>query len=217
MALNRYPLWKNLLVLIVVVVAFIYASPILFGEDPAIQISGSNATVTVNDSTITTVTNALKLANISYTQLQQENHSLLLRFVSTDVQFKAREVIQQALGDEYLVALNLAHKTPAWLKSIGAMPMKLGLDLRGGVHLLLQVDVDSVLKQRVEGDLNNISQILRTERVRYAGITRQGANGVSVEFRTPDALKDAMSLLNQHFHNMRGRCKNWYWKWNSNS
>lgn len=199
MVLNRYPLWKNLLVLLVVIVAFIYASPILFGEDPAIQISGSNATVTVNESTVDAVTAALKAADISYTQLQQENRSLLLRFPSTDVQFKAKEIIQQTLGDDYLVALNLAHKTPAWLKSIGAMPMKLGLDLRGGVHLLLQVDVDSVLKQRVEGDLNSISQIMRTERVRYAAITRQGANGVMIEFRSADALQDAMSLLSQHF------------------
>lgn len=199
MVLNRYPIWKNLLVILVVVVAFIYASPILFGEDPAIQISGANATVVVDSSTIDKINAALKTANISYIQLQQENHSLLLRFASTDIQFKAKDVIQQALGSDYLVALNLAHKTPNWLKTIGAVPMKLGLDLRGGVHLLLQVDVDSVLKQRVEGDLGSISQVLRNEHVRYSNISRQGTDSINVEFRALDALKDGRSVLSQHF------------------
>ena len=196
---NRYPLWKNLLVLIVIVVAFIYASPILFGEDPAIQISGANATVTVNQVTADSIKKGLASAGIAYTEMQLENRSLLLRFISTDEQFKAKEVIQETLGNDYLVALNLAHKTPAWLKSIGAMPMKLGLDLRGGVHLLLQVDVDSVLKQRIEGDLNSISQVMRNERVRYTGISRHGENGVELVFRSDDALKEAVSLLNRRF------------------
>jgi preprotein translocase subunit SecD len=199
MVLNRYPIWKNLLVLLIVVVAFIYASPILFGEDPAIQISGANATIAVDSNTIDKVTAALKKADISYIKLQQQDRSLLLRFTSTDVQFKAKEIIQQALGGDYLVALNLAHKTPHWLKTIGAMPMKLGLDLRGGVHLLLQVDVDAVLKQRVEGDLGSISQVLRNERIRYSNIVRQGTDGISVDFRTIDTLKDAKRMLTQHF------------------
>ena len=99
---------------------------------------------------------------------------MLFRFTSTDIQLKAKEVIQQALGEKYLVALNLSPATPPWLKVIGAVPMKLGLDLRGGVHFLYQVDVDSVMKQRVEGDLRGIGQALRDEHIRYSGINRQG-------------------------------------------
>ena len=199
MVLNRYPRWKNLLVVIVVLIAFLYASPILFGEDPAVQISGANATIAVDDNTANTVKQALQSAGIHYKQLQQDPRNLLLRFTSTDEQFNAREVIQETLGNNYLVALNLASTTPHWLRAIGAMPMKLGLDLRGGVHFLLQVDVDSVLKQRIEGDLNTISQTLRTERIRYSDITRQNGNSVILQFRAIDALDEAYSVLSQHF------------------
>jgi len=199
MVFNRYPVWKNVLVLVVMVVAFFYAAPNLFGDDPAVQISGANAAIPVSEATESTVRQALQTAQINPKKIEWQNHSLLLRFTSTDSQLKAREAIQEALGSDYLVALNLAPQTPAWLKAIGAMPMKYGLDLRGGIHLLMQVDADSVLKQQVEGDLNNISQLLRTERVRYAGITRQNENNIVVEFRTADALSDAYSLLSQHF------------------
>lgn len=199
MVLNRYPLWKNLLILGVILIAFVYAVPILFGEYPAVQILGGSPTVTVDENTVNKTKQALQSAQLHYEQLQRENHGLLLKFASTDVQFKAKEVIQQALGSDYLVALNLAPATPTWLKAIGAMPMKLGLDLRGGVHFLLQVDVDSVLKQRVEGDLNNIAQELRTQRIRYSGITREGTNGITLTFRTADALADAYNLLSQRF------------------
>lgn len=200
MVFNRYPLWKNLLVLIVMIVAFIYAAPNLFGYDPAIQISGANAAIPVTESTVTTAEQALQTAQIHIKKAEWQNHSVLLRFTSTDDQLKGREAIQQALGNDYLVALNLASRTPAWLKAIGAMPMKYGLDLRGGIHLLMQVDADSVLKQQVEGDLNNISQQLRTERIRYSGISRQNDNTIVVEFRSADALNDGYSTLTQHFN-----------------
>jgi preprotein translocase subunit SecD len=199
MVLNRFPLWKNLLVIIVVIVAFFYAAPNLFPEDPAVQISGASTTVSVDANTIEKVKQTLQTAQIPYQQLEQQNHGILLRFSSTDTQFKAKEAIQQVLGDNYSVALNLAPSTPNWLRAIGAMPMKLGLDLRGGVHLLLQVDVDTVIKQRVEGDLNNISQELRTQHIRYGDISRQTANGIVIQFRTPDQLDSAFSFLPQRF------------------
>lgn len=199
MVLNRYPLWKNLLVIFVVLISFFYAAPILYGDDPAVQISGANAAIALNDSTTETVKQVLQKEQINAKQMQLENHSILVRFASTDDQLKAKEAIQLALGDDYLVALNLAPSTPAWLKAINAMPMKLGLDLRGGVHLLLQVDVDSVLKQRIEGDLGSVSQALRSERIRYSDIARQGADGVAIQFRTQDALDTAYSYLSTHF------------------
>jgi preprotein translocase subunit SecD len=125
---------------------------------------------------------------------------LLYRFATTDIQLKAKEVIQEALGDNYLVAINLAPATPDWLKSLGAMPMKLGLDLRGGVHFLLQVDVDSVMKQRVEGELHNIGLSLRDERIRYSGITRKSENVVVLQFRNKEALDVAYSFVNSRYN-----------------
>lgn len=199
MVQNRYPMWKNILVLIVVVVAFFYAAPILYGDDPAIQISGSNAAITVTDETASKIKTVLQQNHIPVKGIQQESRILLIRFDSTDVQLRARDVIQSALGNDYLVALNIAPKTPAWLSSIGAMPMKLGLDLRGGVHLLLQVDVDSVLKQRIEGDLNTISQTLRNQHIRYSAITRRGNNAITLEFRSEEALGEAHQLLSSRF------------------
>lgn len=199
MVLNRYPWWKNILVVLVAVIAFIYAAPNLYGEDPAVQVSGSSAAIVTDDNTVNAIKKALQSAQIDYKSLQLENRSLLLRFSSTDVQLKAKEIIQQTLGENYLVALNLASTTPAWLKALGAMPMKLGLDLRGGVHFLLQVDVDSVLKQRVEGDLHGISQALREEHVRYSGLSRDSINSITIRFRAMDALDNADHIVSQRF------------------
>ena len=199
MGFNRYPLWKNILILSVIIIAFFYAAPNLYGNDPAVQISGANAGVLINEKIETTIEQALQTAQLKFKKMDLQNRSLLIRFESPDSQLRAREVIQAALGNDYLVALNLAHQTPAWLKAIGAMPMKYGLDLRGGIHLLMQVDADSVLKQQVEGDLNTISQLLRTERIRYSAITQENANTIHIDFRTIDTLNAAYNLLPQHF------------------
>ncbi len=197
--INRFPMWKNLLVLGIIIIAFLYAIPNIYGDDPGIQIMGSNATIPVDANTETTLKNTLNNAGIQYKSIELNDHQLLIRFLSTDVQLKARDEIQATLGRNYLVALNLAPRTPEWLKSVGAMPMKLGLDLRGGIHLLIEVDVDSVLKQRVEGDLNNISQKLRTERIRYAGLSRTGNDSVTLQFRDSESLDNAYSVLSDQF------------------
>ncbi|MCC2666392.1 MAG: secD [Gammaproteobacteria bacterium] len=199
MVLNRYPLWKNFLVLGVIIIAFFYAAPNLYGDDPAVQISGANAAIPLDAKVQTTVEQALQSAQLKFKKTELQNHRLLVRFSSTDIQLRARDVIQAALGNDYLVALNLAPKTPAWLKAIGAMPMKYGLDLRGGIHLLMQVETDSVLKQQMEGVSSTISQLLRTERIRYAAITQQNGNTIAINFRTIETLSDAESLLRQHF------------------
>ncbi len=198
-AINRFPLWKYLLIFVVVFAAFIYAAPNLYGEYPAVQIVGSNATV-VDDNTIKKAIDTLKNANIAYQDVQQQHQAALFRFKSTDVQLKAKEVLQNALGENYLVALNLAPATPAWLKYFGAVPMKLGLDLRGGIHFLLQVDVDTVLQQRLENDLRGIGQALRNERIRYVGMNRKSDNQVTIQFRTKEALNDAYSHVMRHYN-----------------
>lgn len=199
MVLNRFPKWKNLLVILVMVIGCIYAAPIFFGDDPAVQISGSNAAVVIDKTVEDKVKNSLTDASIPFKQIEQQNRSLIVRFPSEDIQLKGKERIQATLGNDYLVALNLAPKIPNWLKAIGAMPMKLGLDLRGGVHLLIQVDVDSVLKMRIEGDLNTITQVLRTERIRYTNVNREGMTGIAIQFRSIDALDSAYSALVSRF------------------
>ena len=199
MLINRYPVWKYVLILLVIAVAFIYAAPNLYHEYPAVQIIGENS-APIDQQTIVQLKNILQNASTSYYDVIHQDRSLLIRFPSTDTQFKAKEMIQQALGDHYLVALNLSPGTPSWLRSIGAMPMKLGLDLRGGVHFLLQVEVNTVIQQRVEGDLRGIGQSLRDERIRYSAINRQSDNKISVAFRTEEALDAAYSLVSRRFN-----------------
>ena len=197
-SINRYPLWKYILILLVIAAAFVFAAPNLYGEYPSVQIMGANSTV-VDNTTLAVANKALKDAGIVYQDAMFQSQTLLFRFASTDVQLKAKEVIQEALGENYLVALNLSPATPAWLKAIGAVPMKLGLDLRGGVHFLLQVDVDSVMQQRVEGDLHGIGQALRDEHIRYSGVNRFANNQVMIQFRSQDALDAAYSFVSRRY------------------
>ena len=196
--INRYPLWKYILIIVVIAAGFIYAAPNLYSEYPAVQIMGNETTV-VDAQTRDVIDSALKSADITSVSSQFQNETLLYRFASTDIQLKAKDVIQQALGENYLVALNLARDIPQWLKSFGAVPMKLGLDLRGGVHFLMQVDIDSVIQQRIDGDLRGIGQALRDERIRYSGISRKAANQIVVQFRSVDALDSAEDFVRRRY------------------
>jgi preprotein translocase subunit SecD len=197
--INRNPLWKYFLIVIVIATAFLYAAPNLYGEYPAVQIMGSSESTVVDDNALQTAENALHTAGIKYQDVSFHDQRFLFRFTSTDVQLKAKDVLQQALGDNYLVALNLSSATPEWLKSIGALPMRLGLDLRGGVHFLLQVDVNSVMQQRIEGDLRGIGQALREEHIRYAGISRKTDNQIVLQFRAKDMLENAEDFVRRHY------------------
>lgn len=198
-SINHYPWWKYLLIVLVIIAAFFYAAPNLYREYPAVQIM--NAASTPIDVQVADIAKAaLQKANVHYDEILFQDQKLLFRFNSTDEQFKAKEVLQEALGQNYLVALNLFAATPAWLRDLGATPMKLGLDLRGGVHFLMQVDVDSVMQQRVEGDLRNMGQAMRDERIRYSGITRKADNQVYIQFRNADAMDDAYSLLRRKYN-----------------
>jgi len=192
--MNRYPLWKYILIMLVTIAAFIYAAPNLYGEYPAVQIMGSTNSL-VDNQTLQLATEALKNAGIQYQDTLFQEQTLLFRFTSTDDQLKAKELLQDTLGGNYLVAINLSSATPDWLKAIGAAPMKLGLDLRGGVHFLLQVDVDTAIKQRVDGDMRGIGQALREERIRYAGINRKGDNEINLQFRSSQALNAAYQFV----------------------
>ena len=197
--INRNPLWKYFLVVIVIVTAFIYAAPNLYGEYPAVQIMGTEQVV-VDDNALLMAKNALQAAGITYQDVLFDNQRFLFRFSSTDVQLHAKDVLQQALGDNYSVALNLSSATPNWLLKIGAMPMRLGLDLRGGVHLLYQVDVNSVLQQRIEGDLRGIGQALRDEHIRYGNISRKTDNQIVLQFRDESSLNAADEFVSRHYN-----------------
>lgn len=196
--INKYPLWKNLVLIGLVVIALLYALPNVFGEDPAVQVSPSGSAV-LNAQTRSTVTQTLQTQNIPYKSITQQGNGLLVRFFDTPTQLKAKDYIKASLSNDYTVALNLAPSTPAWLQALGAQPMKLGLDLRGGVHFLLEVDVSSLTTGRLKEDARTMGQALRDENIRYSAITPQGQNGILVQFRDSNAQSAAFIELPKRF------------------
>ncbi|MDQ2694294.1 MAG: protein translocase subunit SecD [Pseudomonadota bacterium] len=187
--MNRYPLWKYLLIGLVTVVGMLYALPNLFGEDPAVQISPSRGAV-VDQALHGRVASALDNARLAYRRLELTPGRLLVRFADTETQLKAADVLQQALGGDFVVALNLAPSTPGWLQALNMRPMYLGLDLRGGVHFLMEVDMNAVVRQAEESYVNDVRTLLRDQRVRYATVGRSPGGGVRVTF-TDAAQRDA--------------------------
>jgi len=163
--MNRYPLWKNLLIVVALLLATVYALPNLYGEDPAVQISPRS--VQLSDADLQRVDAALKAGNLTPKRIERQGEQLLVRFDSTESQLKAADLVRKELGRGYVVALNLAPNTPAWLSALGAKPMYLGLDLRGGVHFLMEVDMDAALKQLRERTVEDMRGFLRGEKLRY--------------------------------------------------
>lgn len=194
---NRYPLWKYLLLAAMILCAAIYAAPNLFGDDYAVQVSTKNA-VGVAANLPEQVKTTLEKQSISSLSSEAIEDGVLVRFPSPDTQLKARDALKSALGDDYVVALNLAPKTPHWLRAINAHPMKLGLDLRGGVHFLLDVDVSAVVVAREEGDLNNMTSDLREKQIRYTDIAHPKGK-ITIQFRDKENLDKAMALLPTRF------------------
>ncbi len=197
--LNRYPLWKNLLLIALILFGLIYAAPNIFGYDTAVQISPKNSAA-MDAGLPDQIKQLLATQNISYISMQKEKEqdNLTIRFSSADAQLKGRDLIRETLGDNYIVALNLAPRTPGWLAALGAHPMKLGLDLRGGVNFVLDVDTADVIKTRQEADANSMAAELRENNIRYAGISRQVGKPV-ILFRDSETRDKALSLLSGHF------------------
>jgi len=190
---NKYPLWKNALLVILAIIAIIYTIPNLYSEDPVVQISTDTA---MDPHAILKQTKALlEEANLSYRSAHIQGDGVEVRFSSTDTQLHARDVINHGLGNNYTVALNLAPSTPKWLSSIYAEPMKQGLDLRGGVHFLLEVDIDSVIHRRYEGLLKSIGQDLRETGIRYAGIRYFPRQGIEIRLRSAELAEKALHEL----------------------
>ncbi|RMD80766.1 MAG: protein translocase subunit SecD, partial [Gammaproteobacteria bacterium] len=180
--MNRYPLWKNLLILAVIVVGVLYALPNLYGEDPALQISSSRG-APVDRSLADRVKLELGQAKIPYRAVEQGPKGLLVRFPDAESQLRAQDLLRESLGERYVVALNLAPRTPAWLQAIGAKPMYLGLDLRGGVHFLMEVDMDAVMEQTRQRYVDDLRALLRSKKVRYLGILKQPDGSLLLRFR----------------------------------
>ncbi|EKF9995668.1 protein translocase subunit SecD [Vibrio cholerae] len=198
--LNRYPLWKYLMVVFTIAVAALYALPNIYGEDPAIQITGARG-ASVDMSTLDAVTDALNKAQLSQKSIALENGSILVRFNDTDTQISARDIISEALGKDKIVALNLAPSTPDWLESIGAAPMKLGLDLRGGVHFLMEVDMDAAMEKLVSQQEEAFRSDLRDEKIRYRAI-RPLSDAVEVTLRDAEQLAQTKLLLESKHRDM---------------
>ena len=180
--MNRYPLWKNLLIVAAVVIGLLYTLPNFYGEVPAVQVSPLRSNLKADTALMSRIEEALKKAGLSAEGVALEGNSVKARLTTPDDQLKAKDALQSALGEDYVVALNLLSRSPQWLTSIGALPMYLGLDLRGGVHFLMQVDMKSALTKKVEAFTNDIRGMLREQRLQYSGISREGQS-VTVKFR----------------------------------
>ena len=199
--LNKYPAWKNLLILLVVFLGFLYSVPNIYPDDEAIQISADG--VSMNESDMATITTALEAAQVDFFGDEVTDESILVRVNSVEDQLVAKTAIEDALTDDYIVALNLAPTTPAWLQAIGAGKMNLGLDLQGGVHFLMEVDMDAALNRRMEDNLSNVRSILREERVRTRGTNVINNDHLEIRFADGETRSNARSALIENFPDLQ--------------
>ena len=205
--MNRYPIWKYTIILIALVVGFLYTLPNFFGEAPAVQVSSAKVTIKVDDSTKLRVEEILKAAGLTADFVTLDNTSVKARFGNTETQLKAKDAIQKALIPDaanagYIVALNLLSRSPVWLTSLHAFPMYLGLDLRGGVHFMLQVDMQAALAKKAESLSGDIRTSLREKNVRHSGISRNGQT-IEVRFRDMPTLGAAKALIVDQFPDLQ--------------
>ena len=208
--MNRYPVWKYAIIVAALLIAALYTLPNFFGEAPAVQISSSKSTVKVDTATLAKVEQALSAANLKADAITLEGTSVKARFNDTDTQLKAKDAIQKALapifadGTEpaYVVALNLLSRSPAWLTSLNAHPMYLGLDLRGGVHFMLQVDMQAALTKRAESLAGDIRLTLRDKNIRHSGITRNGQT-IDIRFRDSATSASARAVIQEQFTDLQ--------------
>ncbi|MBD8622629.1 protein translocase subunit SecD [Pseudomonas sp. CFBP 13727] len=198
--LNKYPLWKYVLILAVLAIGFIYSAPNLYPDDAAIQVSGASTSLQVNQADLDRVGTALNAAGIQVksASLAENGKGGLLRLTKAEDQLPAKDVVRKALGDDYVVALNLAPTTPPWLRSLGASPMKLGLDLSGGVHFLLEVDMDKALDARMKVYEGEVKTLLRKERVRYRSLPQQDG-AIQLGFIDTATRDQAQALIRKSF------------------
>ena len=192
--MNQYSVWKYLLILIIVTVGVVYAIPNFYGEDPALQITSSRGFALPGELT-TNIDDALLVEKINFSSKEQQGNRLLYRFDNAEDQIKASDAVKNALGDQYTVALNLAHATPDGLRAIGGKPMTLGLDLQGGVHFLMQVDMDTARSQQLDRYVDDIRSVLRDNGIRYVSVRHEG-NGLLAMLRSAEDRDRTLNLIN---------------------
>ncbi len=197
--MNRYPIWKYAILAVTLAFGLIYTLPNFFGESPAVQVSSGKATIKIDTGMLARVESVLQKAQIKSTGLQFDGNSIKARFADTDTQLKAKDALQKDLNPDasepvYVVALNLLSASPSWLTSLGALPMYLGLDLRGGVHFLLQVDMKQALTKRLDTTAGDLRTLMREKNVRHAGISRSG-DSIEVRFRDEDTRGKARNVI----------------------
>ncbi|WP_336033195.1 protein translocase subunit SecD [Acinetobacter bereziniae] len=190
----RYPAWKYLLILVVLVISTLYALPSLYPDEPAVQISGAKAGTTIDKSVIQKAEQILKSENISSHDNTFTNNAALLRLSTSEAQLKAKDILSKGLGENYTIALNLAPTTPEWLQKIGAKPMKLGLDLRGGVHFLLEVDMDKAIAQRMETSATDLRREFRDNKINFNSLALNN-NVITIQFANNDDRAAVMDFL----------------------
>ncbi|MCP3867224.1 MAG: protein translocase subunit SecD [Gammaproteobacteria bacterium] len=198
--MNRYPLWKNLVVLAVMLTALFYALPNLFDQDPAMEISGTRR-AELNEQTEARIRDALGAANIDIKGQDQRNGKLLLRFKDSDTQLRAKETLENTLGSDYTLALTLSTDLPAWLQATGALPMYLGLDLRGGIHVLIDVDMDAAVKQSMERYSGDIRTLMRENKLRYTTVALEKGE-VVVKFKDEALRYQAEEVIGSEFRDL---------------
>lgn len=199
--MNHYPLWKNLLIVAVLVFGALFAFPNLFGDDPAVQVSaGRNGKVDL--ALMSQVETALQAESISYKRVEMEDGRLLVRLADADTQLKAKDVLSNSITGDYTVALNLAPTTPSWLAAIGAEPMNLGLDLRGGVHFLMEVDMNAAVKQALDSYASEFRTLLRDDKIRYQKI-QVNKDNVIISFRTVEHRDLAEAKLSNEYSQLK--------------
>ncbi len=198
--LNKYPLWKYLVILAAVVISCIYAAPNLYPEDPAVQISETRSSGSLSETKLKAVREVLDQAGIEILAEEKGDKSALFRFKSGEDQLNAKPLIEGKLGHDFIVALNMAPTTPEWLSSLGAGPMKLGLDLRGGVHFLLEVDMEKAISQRMDVYVGEIKRLLRDEKIRYRRVELVKENGLEITFRKDEDREAGRSLLRGEYN-----------------
>ena len=199
--LNQYPAWKNALILVVVLLGFLYSIPNIYPDDEAIQVSTDS--LSLNESDMALITTALEAAQVEFFGEEVSEENILIRLNSVDDQLVAKTAIEDALSDDYIVALNLAPTTPGWLQAIGAGKMNLGLDLQGGVHFLMEVDMGAALGRRMEDNLSNVRSILREERLRTRGTEVVDNNHLEIRFANAEIRSDARSELIDNFPDLQ--------------
>ena len=200
--LNQYPLWKQLLIGLVVLWGLLFALPNLFGEDPAVQISGARAHIVIDAALRDRVAALLDVERLPPKALELEDEQLLIRFTDPEDQLRAADLLRDRLGRDYVVALNLASAEPALLRALGLSPMYLGLDLRGGVHFLMQVDMEATVRQVEESYVEEVRALLRGARILYASVGRTAVGGVQIEFRDSADRDRAARQLRDDLRNL---------------